>query len=218
MVIEDLIILGRACPEPLKNGRVTVCLAGWSDSQGFVRLYPTKPDLPWRQWDKVRVEVEKPSQDNRLESWKIVGSRSEWQALDHHISIVGKITDREQRRSLVANLLDKGLHTIQQDQRSLGILQPQILRAYFAENPFMLVLGKWGCRASPILILTKLNANSSLSRVSLSLIQVVRLQADNMTFRCWNGVFMNGLERTQKTKSRFGRIWASVNKNGISSF
>ena len=76
MIIDDLIILGRACPEPLKNGRVTVCLGGWSDKFGFVRLYPTRSDIRWKRWDIVRVDVERNPSDTRVESWKIAGSIS----------------------------------------------------------------------------------------------------------------------------------------------
>ncbi len=135
MVIEDLIIMGRACPEPLRDGRVTVCLAGWSERYGFIRLYPARPDMPRRQWDIVRVSVERNPRDGRQESWKIAGARSEWNDLDKRVEIVGRFDNKEYRHSLVASLVDEGLHVIKEQGRSLGIIRPQIIRAYFRENP-----------------------------------------------------------------------------------
>ncbi|MDQ7027951.1 MAG: hypothetical protein Q9P01_06615 [Anaerolineae bacterium] len=86
MLLDDLIILGRACPEPLQNGRVTVCLAGYSYEHGLIRLYPTHPRMKMKRWDIVKIEVERNQQDTRAESWKIVGSRSNWDDLDKQIS------------------------------------------------------------------------------------------------------------------------------------
>ena len=135
MIISDLVILGRACPEPLKDGRVTVCLGGWSDTYGFIRIYPTRADTRWKNWDVVRVEVEKNPQDTRDESWKIAGSRGEWDSLSDRVEVVGKVDSRDQRRNLIGNLTDSCVNVINDARRSLGIIRPEeILRTYFAEN------------------------------------------------------------------------------------
>jgi hypothetical protein len=57
MIINDLIILGRACPEPLKDGRVTVCLAGWSEEYGFIRLYPTRPNFQCKRLEQTTPKL-----------------------------------------------------------------------------------------------------------------------------------------------------------------
>ena len=134
MFIDDLVVLGRSCPEPLSDGRVTVCLAGWSEKLGFVRLYPTRRDMPGKRWDVLRVEVEKNDRDSRKESWKIKGSKSDWETLSDNVEVVGKIKNVVERRNLVGNLLDSCVTVINDDKRSLGIVKPYIQETFFEEN------------------------------------------------------------------------------------
>lgn len=135
-VIDDLVVLGRACPEPLKDKRVTVCLGGWSAEFGFVRLYPTRMDMKWRNWDIVRVEAEQNPDDTRLESYKIAGSKDEWDILGSKIEIVGHVESRDERRNLIGNLTDTCVQVINSQRRSLGIVKPaEILKTYFEDNP-----------------------------------------------------------------------------------
>ncbi len=135
MLIKDLVLLGRACPEPLKDGRVTVCAAGWSETLGFVRIYPTRTDTDWRRWDVVRVEVERNERDTRRESWKIVGSRGEWETLSERVEVVGRVRSAEERRNPVGNLTDSCVQVLNEQKRSLGIIKPaEILDTYFKPN------------------------------------------------------------------------------------
>jgi hypothetical protein len=136
MLLTDLVILGRACPEPLKDGRVTVCLGGWSETWGFVRVYPTRPKTDWKRWDVVEIEVEENERDSRDESWKIVGSKDEWDTLHEKIKVVGRVDSGVERRNIIGNLTDPCVNSINEQKRSLGIIDPaEILRLYFAENP-----------------------------------------------------------------------------------
>lgn len=135
MLIDDLVVLGRSCPEPLKDGRVTVCLAGWSDKLGFVRLYPTRRDMPGKRWDVIKVEVKKNPRDTRMESWKIAGSKSDWEKLSENIEVVRSIRRTEERRNLVGNLADSSVAFINEEKRSLGIVKPIIQERYFKDNP-----------------------------------------------------------------------------------
>jgi hypothetical protein len=133
-LIKDLIVLGRACPEPIKDGRVTVCLGGYSHTLGFVRVYPTRTRMQWKRWDIVRVEVEKDDRDPRKESWKITGSRTEWDNLSDKIEVIG-VFPRDKRRDLVGNLVDGCVQDINEVHRSLGIVKPNIQERYFSNNP-----------------------------------------------------------------------------------
>jgi hypothetical protein len=136
MLIDDLVVLGRACPEPLKDGRVTVCLGGWSERHGFIRIYPTRADAKCKQWDVIRLEVERNDRDTRDESWKIVGSKGEWETLSEKIEVVGSIDSPESRRNLIGNRTDTCVNVINDEKRSLGIIKPsEILKTYFKENP-----------------------------------------------------------------------------------
>lgn len=135
MQINDLVILGRACPEPLKDGRVTVCLGGWSETLGFIRIYPTRPNMPWKQWDVVSLEAERNERDNRAESWKIVGSKDEWETLADKVKVVGRIDSGHTRRCMVADLADSCISVINDTKRSLGIVRPaEIIQTYFSHN------------------------------------------------------------------------------------
>ena len=135
MLIDDLIVLGRACPEPLKDGRVTVCLAGWSEKQGFIRIYPTRTDTKCHTWDVIRLEVERNERDNRKESWKIVGSKGEWETLSEKIEVIGRVEKRDERRNIIGNLTDSCVNVINGERRSLGIIKPaEVLGKYFADN------------------------------------------------------------------------------------
>ncbi|MCA9914378.1 MAG: hypothetical protein KC496_13580, partial [Anaerolineae bacterium] len=146
MLLDDLIILGRACPEPLKDGRVTVCLAGYSYEHGFIRLYPTHPQMQMKRWDIIRVEVERNERDTRDESWKISGSRTEWDTLPEKIEVVGRMNKSDERRNLLANLIDTNPQQLNEERRSLGIVKPKISKTYFGSNP---LFGQWKQQALP---------------------------------------------------------------------
>jgi hypothetical protein len=133
IIVNDFIVLGRGCPERIKNGRVTVCTAGYSPKHGFMRVYPTKIEMPLRRWSIVKVPLERNPQDTRRESWKIQGAKGEWDRLSEKIEIVGEL-EREKRLELVANLADDCVNVINEEGRSLGIIKPVIEKCYFSEQ------------------------------------------------------------------------------------
>ncbi len=131
--IDDVIILGRGVPEQISGGRVTVCVAGYSPTQGFIRLYPTRIDSPLHTWSIVSVEVERNPQDNRQESWKFPESRTEWQYINRHINAVG-MYPREARLSLLDSIRSDCVAQINDARASLGVIRPVIKRHYLAPN------------------------------------------------------------------------------------
>jgi len=134
MIIDDLIILGRAVPEPIKDGRITICLGGYSPTHGFIRIYPTKANMNINRWAIISVEVEKDKRDTRKESWKITGSKENWDYLQHCINKVGN-WPKKQRLPLIYSLATDCISTINQNRNSLGIIKPNIIRTYFRNNP-----------------------------------------------------------------------------------
>lgn len=129
--IDDLVILGRGAPDELKDGRVAVCVAGWSRTLGFVRVYPTRLSSPLKQWSVVSVQVEKNPSDSRSESWKIVGSASEWERLDRNIRVIGTL-DREGRTALIPTLVSGCVSDLNDAHTSLGIVRPSAIRGYLS--------------------------------------------------------------------------------------
>jgi len=129
--VDDLVILGRAAPEPIRDGRHTVCLGGYSESRGYVRLYPTQMWMEdCKRWNVISVPVEEPERDTRNESYKIAGSREDWGALHQKIRKVGELSKSEQIR-LVEELSGDCTIQLNDERISLGMVKPaEILDVY----------------------------------------------------------------------------------------
>jgi hypothetical protein len=133
MVIDDLVVLGRSSPDTMKDGRVSVCVAGYSPKAGFIRLYPTRLDSPLRMWSIVKVPVERNDQDARVESWKIEGSKSEWPRLSDKITVLGKL-ERGKRLAFIMPLVSGCVADINDRRKSLGIVKPISKRCYLEDR------------------------------------------------------------------------------------
>jgi hypothetical protein len=131
MRIDDLVMLGRAAPDNLRDGRTTICAAGYSPTHGFIRLYPTRLTSPLRQWSIVSVPLEKNPKDTRAESWKIEGSRGEWDTLDSKIQVTGKLSPTE-KIWLIPSLVSPCVADLNESRLSLGIVKPAELRGYLS--------------------------------------------------------------------------------------
>lgn len=131
--IDNVIILGRGVPEQIKDGRITVCVAGWCESRGFIRIYPSRVDSPLRSWNIVSIEVERNPKDSRHESWKFPDSRTGWENINQHIEVTGCV-GREHRLGLLDMLKSDCVAGINERRDSLGIIKPIIKRSYLAPN------------------------------------------------------------------------------------
>lgn len=134
MIINDLIILGRAFPQHLKDGRISCCTAGYSPTQGLIRIYPTDyQSEKLKQWNIVSVNVERNPNEWRKESWKIIDS-NDWEHIDDKIEVIGQLP-REERITLIETTIPKSCPNKLNEQKvSLGILCPKIISYYFAKN------------------------------------------------------------------------------------
>ncbi len=81
----------------------------------------------------MSVPVEKDPRDTRDESWKIVGSKSEWETLSDKVQVHGKFP-QSKRLELVENLVDDCVQTVDAARRSLGIVRPHIRRYYISDR------------------------------------------------------------------------------------
>lgn len=134
--IDDLVVLGRAGPETLSDGRVTVCLGGWSESRGYIRLYPTQKRMTdLKRWNKVSVPVEHdPGNDNRNESYKIAGSKTDWDTLHRKIRVVGR-WEKPERLQFVDTVPKQCSSKLNDLRYSLGIVEPETIHdAYLVEQ------------------------------------------------------------------------------------
>ena len=80
--LTDMIVMGQGSPNQIKKigkqqGR---CLCIWSDKTGFVRIYPV-PHGYVKDWDIINVQVRKPSNDGRENSFVVYNYEKEWNNL-----------------------------------------------------------------------------------------------------------------------------------------
>ncbi|MGD0646165.1 MAG: hypothetical protein ABSA75_14770 [Candidatus Bathyarchaeia archaeon] len=132
--IDDLIVLGQGVPEEIRDGRTTICTAGYSPKHGFLRVYPTSWNMPIRRWHVIKVPLERPKAHNgRIESWKIVGSRDDWDRLGNKVKVMGEYPKSKQQ-GLIQGLVSGCVNDIRDSHRSLGIISPKILEHYFEKQ------------------------------------------------------------------------------------
>lgn len=124
-IIENIIILGRSWPEPFRDNRYAVCTVGYSREMGFVRIYPTRISSPLKTWNIVNIEVERNREDSRKESWKIAGSKKDWDYLDSKIKVIGTL-GRDDRIDFLRKLPTDRTENLLSEKRSLGLVKPEI--------------------------------------------------------------------------------------------
>lgn len=135
--IEDLLVLGNAVPDIISDQRITVCTVGFSPKHGLVRIYPVPPKSNMMRWNTVEVPLDRNPQDTRFESWKIEGSKSEWEKIGSKIKLKGKVPDNE-RPVLIDRLHSMfGVNCVEDlndKQVSLGMIRPQIINYTLEER------------------------------------------------------------------------------------
>jgi hypothetical protein len=132
-VLNEVIVLGRAFPQELRDGRISCCTAGWSKELGFIRIYPTYwLSKKLNTWNIINVNVEDDGGDWRKESYKIVGSK-EIENIDSQIEVKGMLS-REDKIKLLTELGKSCPVALNGLKKSLGIVKPFITKAYYAKN------------------------------------------------------------------------------------
>lgn len=125
--IDDLVVLGNAVPDETRDHRITVCIAGYSRALGLIRVYPTPPKAPTSRWSIIGMPAEQTRHDTRSESWKIVGSKGEWDRLSDKIRSIGQVraSDRRGTWDSICRAHEVGCVNELNDRRaSLGIVRP----------------------------------------------------------------------------------------------
>lgn len=130
VVIDDLIVLGNACPDEISDSRKTVCTAGFSPKHGLIRVYPVPPGSAMYRWNIVKIPLERNTQDNRPESWKVQGSKREWANVSKRIEKVGALRQKHKQQELLEMLYSRyGAGCVEEFNRkrlSLGFVKPTI--------------------------------------------------------------------------------------------
>ena len=128
---EDLIVLGNAVPDEISDHRITVCTVAFSKEHGLIRIYPVPPNSPMNhRWNVVSLPLERNTRDTRDESWKIQGSKTEWDTLSNKIKLKRKLS-RDEWVELIGYLKEHHsygcIEDINDKKLSLGIIVPKII-------------------------------------------------------------------------------------------
>ncbi len=129
-----VIFLGTTVAEESRKYGFTICSAGWSpELRSVVRIYP----LPWplgdckaERWAEYECEVERPVNDARRESWRLVdGAPLELVAKHDRDSVLATIRPRVGNRQSIAAL--------NETRSSLGLVfcGPRQLRVVAKQAP-----------------------------------------------------------------------------------
>jgi hypothetical protein len=131
IIADDLIVLGNAVPDIISDQRITVCTVGFASHFGLIRIYPVPALSNMKRWNVVEVPLERNPKDTRQESWKLQGSKWEWNKLSAKIQLKGTITDRSEQRALLDKLHSMfGAQCVEEfnDKKvSLGMIRPQVV-------------------------------------------------------------------------------------------
>lgn len=130
-IINDIVVLGQACPDYDRDGKIVICMAGYSLSDdAFVRIFPVHHGLNLRRWDIVQADVELNKRDRRFESWKLRGS---YHTIDKRIRKTGTFGEK-QRLPLIHKIASSCVKEINDARRSLGIVKAERVSASYKRN------------------------------------------------------------------------------------
>jgi hypothetical protein len=133
MRLDDFVMLGTTVPEPASSGRIFVCSAGVSrELRSMVRIYPlARANVPNR-WGQYRVELERNPADNRHESWKIAGDRSEGihERINDRFERAGTLSDHS-RADLLRPFVTESIQNANRLQTSLVVIHPDEASVHF---------------------------------------------------------------------------------------
>ncbi len=143
--LKDMIVLGQGAPNQIRKigGQQGRCLCLWSEKTGFVRIYPV-PYGYVRDWEIINVELRKPSNDGRENSFVINNYENEWNNLSKRIYAQKEITKRKTKRNKKLNrpqrieLLEKlsksTFSKIRDNRKSFGLVKPKKMKFVLKKN------------------------------------------------------------------------------------
>tara|TARA_R110001632_G_scaffold106649_1_gene216182 strand:+ start:890 stop:1552 length:663 start_codon:yes stop_codon:yes gene_type:complete len=135
MILEDFVMLGKTAPETDRQGRVTVCSAGWSpELRQLIRIYPLAVEDAPADFSVSRIKLERNYKDSRHESWKIGGERG----VDVHSGINARFDVQRilnDRSSLIGQIPVVGSIAEANAKRlSLAVVQPEVKPDFYLQK------------------------------------------------------------------------------------
>lgn len=135
MILNDFVFLGTTVPEQMKDGRIVRCSAGFSaELRSLLRLYPISPFGGVHRWERYVVDLERNPKDNRVESWKLRGDRSDPDTLTRELVASGRrgTLAAPDRVDSLAPFVAPSISWLNDRRMSLGVIEP-VLNGYSFE-------------------------------------------------------------------------------------
>ena len=133
MLIDDLVMVGRAGPDRLSDGRTTICAAG---SFSHSRIHPPLSndfDFPIEAVEHCVGACRTKPAGHPARELENRGLKGEWDHLDQKIRVTGKLSQDEKIR-LIPTLVSPCVVQLNESHVSLGIIKPRDLRGYLSER------------------------------------------------------------------------------------
>jgi len=142
--LKDMIVLGHGAPNKIKKlgGVQGRCACIWSEKTGYCRIYPI-PNGYLYDWEVIDVEVRKPTNDGRENTFTIYDFEKDWNKMYIHISVH---KDKNEKRinlwktkrdwciTLIRNLGIDSFSDVKNNRRSFGIIKPTLIKPFLEKN------------------------------------------------------------------------------------
>lgn len=143
--LRDMVVLGQGAPNQTAklNGRQGRCLCLWSDKTGFVRVFP----IPYgyvHDWEIINVEVRKPNDDGRENSFVVANYETEFDNLSKRIYAEKEITPRgnkinkklkrSEQIALLESISKSTFSQIRDNGKSFGLIKPKTMKFMLIRN------------------------------------------------------------------------------------
>lgn len=143
--LKDMIVLGQGAPNQTRklDGRQARCLCLWSNKTGFVRVFGV-PCGYVHDWEIVNVEVRKPNDDGRENSFVVYNYETEFDNLSKRIYVQKEITGRGNRMNkklkrpeqiaLLESIAKSTFSQIRDNRKSFGLIKPKTMKFMLKQN------------------------------------------------------------------------------------
>jgi hypothetical protein len=148
MILEDFVMLGKTAPETDRQGRVTVCSAGWSpELRQLVRIYPLAVENAPPDFSVSQVRLERNPKDSRMESWTIAGERGAevHSGINARFDVKGILNDRSSLLDQIPSVTS--IKEANERKLSLAVVQPDVDPKFYLEFNENRVVGKVSSKA-----------------------------------------------------------------------
>lgn len=142
--LKNMLVLGHGAPNKVRKvkGAQGRCACIWSKETGYCRIYPI-PNGYLYDWEIIDVEVRKPSNDGRENTFTIYNYENDWNKIYKHIKVHKNEKDKrinlwKTKRSdcikLIRGLAKDSFSDVRDNKRSFGIIKPSMIEPFLEKN------------------------------------------------------------------------------------